>query len=58
MGGADIDYTGTNNNIININAYIALICYLISKRPALSKREERELKELEDIIAKTYGFKK
>lgn len=21
MGGADIDYTGTNNNIININAY-------------------------------------
>lgn len=37
---------------------IALICYLISKRPALSKKEEQELKELDDIIAKTYGFKK
>lgn len=37
---------------------IALICYLISKRPSLSKKEEKELKELDDIIAKTYGFKK
>lgn len=35
-----------------------LVCYILSQRPALSKREERELKELEDIIAKTYGFKK
>lgn len=37
---------------------IALICYLISKRPALSKKEKKELQELDDIIAKTYGFKK
>lgn len=35
-----------------------LICLAISKRPALSKKEEKELKELDDIIAKTYGFKK
>ena len=35
-----------------------LICYLIAQRPALSKKEERELKELDDIIARTYGFKK
>ena len=37
---------------------IGLICYLIARRPALSKKEEQELKELDDIIAKTYGFKK
>lgn len=35
-----------------------VICYLISKRPALSKKEEKELKELDDTIAETYGFKK
>lgn len=44
--------------ISSILMIIALICYLISKRPALSKKEERELKELDDIIARTYGFKK
>ena len=33
------------------------ICYLLSQRPALSKREERKLKELDDIIGKTYGGK-
>lgn len=37
---------------------IGLICLAISKRPALSKQEEQELKELDDIIARTYGFKK
>ena len=35
-----------------------LICYLISQRPALSKKEEKELKKLDDIISETYGFKK
>lgn len=35
-----------------------LICYVLAQRPALSKGEEQELKELDDIIAKTYGFKK
>lgn len=44
--------------ISSILMIIALICYLISKRPSLSKKEEKELKELDDIIAKTYGFKK
>lgn len=45
--------------IVAIVLFIAgLICYLIAQRPALSKKEEKELKELDDIIAKTYGFKK
>lgn len=35
-----------------------LVYYLIAQRPALSKKEEKELKELDDIIAETYGFKK
>lgn len=35
-----------------------VICYLIAQKPALSKKEEKELKELDDIIAETYGFKK
>ena len=34
-----------------------LVCFILSQRPALSKREEKELKELDDIIAKTYGGK-
>lgn len=34
-----------------------LVCYVLSQRPALSKKEEQELKELDDIIAKTYGGK-
>ena len=34
-----------------------LVCHLLSQRPALSKKEERELKELDDIIARTYGGK-
>lgn len=37
---------------------IALICYILSKRSALSKKEEGKLKDLTDMIAKTYGFKK
>ena len=36
----------------------SLVCYLIAQRPALSKKEEKELKELDDTIAETYGFKK
>mgnify|MGYP000130767185 CR=1 FL=1 len=35
-----------------------LVCYVLSQRPALSKKEEQELKELDDIIAEAYGFKK
>lgn len=35
-----------------------LICYILSTIPPLSKKDEKELKELDDIIAKTYGFKK
>lgn len=35
-----------------------LVCYVLSQRPALSKKEEKELKELDDTIAETYGFKK
>ena len=37
---------------------IALICYLISKRPALSKKEEKELRELDNEIIRLYGGKK
>ncbi|MDB2088102.1 hypothetical protein PM004_02075 [Clostridium paraputrificum] len=37
---------------------IALICYLISKRPALSKKEEKELQELDNEIIRLYGGKK
>lgn len=37
---------------------IALICYLISKRPALSKKEEKELQELDNEISRLYGGKK
>lgn len=44
--------------ISSILMIIALICYLISQRPALSKKEEQELKELDDVIAKMYGSKK
>lgn len=35
----------------------SLICYLLSQRPALSKRDEKKLKELNDIIARAYGGK-
>lgn len=34
-----------------------LVCYLLSLRPTLSKKEERELQELTNIIAETYGGK-
>ena len=38
--------------IFAIVLFIAgLICYLIAQRPALSKKEEKKLKELDDIIA-------
>ena len=36
----------------------SLIWYIIAKRPALSKKEEKELEELNDIISTTYGWKK
>lgn len=50
----------TQERIIIALAFIiaGLICFIISQRPALSKKEEQELKELDDIIARTYGFKK
>ena len=50
----------TQERIIISLAFIiaGLICFIISQRPALSKKEEQELKELDDIIARTYGFKK
>ena len=50
----------TQEIIIIALAFIiaGLICFIISQRPALSKKEEKELKELDDIIARTYGFKK
>ncbi len=35
-----------------------LICYLISKRPALSKKEEKVLQELDNEISRLYGGKK
>lgn len=35
-----------------------LICYTIAMRPALSKREKKELKELDNVISETYGGKK
>ena len=37
---------------------IALICYLISKIPALNKKEEKELQELDNEISRLYGGKK
>lgn len=37
---------------------VGLVCLAISKRPALIKKEEQELKELDDIIARTYGGKR
>ncbi|WP_195245225.1 hypothetical protein [Clostridium celatum] len=37
---------------------IALICFIISQRPALSKKEEKELKRLDNIISEMYGGKK
>lgn len=36
---------------------VGLICFILSQRPALSKKEEKELRELDDIIARTYGGK-
>lgn len=44
--------------ISSILMIIALICYLISKRPALSKKEEKELQELDNEISRLYGGKK
>lgn len=32
-----------------------LICYLIAQRPALSKKEEEELKELDRELSRLYG---
>ncbi|WP_250454923.1 hypothetical protein [Clostridium tertium] len=37
---------------------IALICLAISKRPALTKKEEQELQELDNEISRLYGVKK
>lgn len=36
---------------------VGLICYAISKRPALTKKEERELKELDRELARICGGK-
>lgn len=51
--------------IVNIRIIIAivlfvagLICYLIAQRPALSKKEEKELQELDNEISRLYGGKK
>lgn len=35
-----------------------LICYAISQRAYLSKKEEQELKELDNEISRLYGGKK
>ncbi|MFQ9977098.1 hypothetical protein [Clostridium cadaveris] len=37
---------------------IGLICYVISQRPVLSKKEEKELQELDNEISRLYGGKK
>ena len=37
---------------------MALVSFWLSQRPLLSKKEEKELKELDDILAKLYGGKK
>lgn len=34
-----------------------LVCYILSHRPALSKKEERELKKLDKTIAEMFGGK-
>lgn len=33
---------------------IVLICFIISKRPALSKKQEKELNRLDNIISEMY----
>ena len=37
---------------------IGLICYMVAHRPALSKKEERELKQLDNKIAELFGGKR
>ena len=34
-----------------------LVCYVLSQRPALSKKEEKQLKELDKELARLYGGK-
>lgn len=34
-----------------------LICYAMSKRPALTKKEQRELRELDNELSRLYGGK-
>ena len=34
-----------------------LVCYILSHRPALSKKEEKELKKLDKTIAEMFGGK-
>ncbi len=34
-----------------------LVCYIISTRPALSKKEEKELRDLDNELARLYGGK-
>lgn len=36
---------------------VGLICLVIGNRPALNKREQKKLQELDSIIARTYGGK-
>lgn len=44
--------------LISLILFIAgLICFIISTRPALNKKEQKDLRELNDYIAKTYGGK-
>lgn len=44
--------------VSSILIIMGLICLIIGKKPALSKKEEQDLKELDDIIDREYGFKK
>lgn len=34
-----------------------LICYVLSQRPALNKKEGKELKKLDNIISEMFGGK-
>lgn len=34
-----------------------LICYILSKRPALNSKEKKELKRLDNVIAELFGGK-
>lgn len=43
--------------IVIVLFIVGLICYAISQRPALSKKEEKELRELDNELARLYGGK-